>query len=177
MPEELISSSVKSSPLVGDPMGEIINSVAASLTNISIDTGDLVENTSDSGLVFEVPVAHPLDSSDCSSVETTTGITSPVEEVVEEKSAGKVRVSLAIYEEKTNAAENKVADSLAMAAAESGEVEGQFNLLPKAVDLHSLSLGKLRTMYKEKLINVNNNTKVMEGKRLALAELNENLLS
>nr|CAD1845086.1 unnamed protein product [Ananas comosus var. bracteatus] len=182
MPEELINSSVKSSPLVGDPTGEIINSVTASLTNISIDTGDLVENTSDSGLVFEAPEAHPLDSSDCSSVETTIGITSPVEEVVEEKSAGKVRVSLAIYEEKTNATENKVADSLAMAGAESGEVEGQFkvadqNLLPKAVDLHSLSLRKLRTIYKEKLINVNNNTKVMEGKRLALAELNENLLS
>lgn len=164
IPEELINSSVKSSPQVGDPTGEIINSVVASLVNISIDTGDLVANTSDSGFVFEAPEAHLLDSSDCCSVETTTGIVLPVEEV-EEKSAGKGRVSVAIYEEKTNAAENKVADSLAMAAAESGEVEGQFkaadqNLLPKAVDLHSLSLRKLRTIYKEKLINVNNNTKV-----------------
>ncbi|XP_072956402.1 uncharacterized protein [Typha angustifolia] len=156
--EEAIGSPAKTSALVGDLIGELLDSVVKSLANTSINTGDPTKSSPGVvGLLTGPPEAQAPDS-----VES-------------------IGVDYAAVERKNDAEkENIVASSVSSLTSVEAGNSGEDQKPVKVLDLKEMSLRKLKVMYKEKLITVssssNNNNKVVEGKRLALAELDENIL-
>ncbi|XP_072987666.1 uncharacterized protein [Typha latifolia] len=156
--EEAIGSPAKTSALVGDLIGKLLDSVVKSLANTSINAGDPTKTLPGVGLLTEPPEAQAPDSVESIGVDY---------EAVERKNDA----------EKENIVASSVSSLTSAKAGSSGEDQKPV----KVLDLKEMSLRKLKVMYKEKLITVsnnnnNNNNKVVEGKRLALAELDENIL-